>query len=157
MELSDEPQRIDLKVVINQCLDALREESERQKIVIRRDWSPESKFPWFGVPGHLSHAIANLVQNCIRYAYRGEGNVDIRLAGDETSSYRVEVEDYGVGIPKEIIHRLSDRFAPSDGSSNRLGIPMTNYIAARFLGGELRCTTAEGKGTKFVLTLPRSR
>lgn len=109
--------------------------------------------------GHIKQVLVNLVRNAAE-ALEGPGIVTLRsqfartfLAGRETDTVVLEVEDNGCGIPPEIEQRLFDPFFTTKETGTGLGLP----IAARILekhGGLLQYRTRPGQGTTFGVVLP---
>jgi two-component system phosphate regulon sensor histidine kinase PhoR len=73
-----------------------------------------------------------------------------------------EVRDTGIGIAREHLPRLTERFYRVDGSRSRetggtgLGLSIVKHVAQRH-GGELHVQSEPGKGSSFRLQLPASR
>jgi two-component system cell cycle sensor histidine kinase/response regulator CckA len=119
--------------------------------------------------GQLEQVIINLAVNA-RDAMPGGGVLTIRTAnavktaperhGDEeipAGEYvRVDVEDTGTGIPRDIVGRIFEPFFSTKavGSGTGLGLS-TVYGIVRQTGGFVLVESAQGKGTVFTLLLPR--
>jgi two-component system, OmpR family, phosphate regulon sensor histidine kinase PhoR len=73
-----------------------------------------------------------------------------------------EVVDTGIGIAREHLPRLTERFYRVDGSRSRetggtgLGLSIVKHVAQRH-GGELDMHSEPGKGSRFRLVFPASR
>lgn len=123
--------------------------------------NPDEELAIAGNEGELFSAVANLANNAVRYTPEG-GRVDIawRLRAD--GSAEIEVRDTGIGIAKEHLPRLTERFYRVDGSRSRdsggtgLGLAIVKHVAQRH-GGELDVQSEPGKGSSFRLILPASR
>lgn len=121
----------------------------------------EPGFEVAGNPSELASAITNLVTNAVRYTPEG-GRIDVswRLRPDATGE--VEVRDTGIGIAREHIPRLTERFYRVDGSRSRdtggtgLGLSIVKHVVQRH-GGELVVESEPGKGSCFRLLLPAPR
>jgi signal transduction histidine kinase len=117
----------------------------------------DAHVPWVGFPGHLSQVIMNLIQNALRYAYKPDapGRVEIRIS-DTGDNYRIEFEDFGAGVPPEILPRIFEPFVTSgrEFGGTGLGLAISQNIMTNLLKGQISCTTEVGKGTKFVLVVP---
>ncbi len=104
----------------------------------------------------LNRLLSNLLSNAYRYG-RQQGHILVRLrgAGDEI---RLDVEDDGVGIPKDQQEKIFRRFYQADssrsGQGTGLGLAMVKEIAV-FHGGEIRVDSHPEKGSIFTLILPR--
>lgn len=121
----------------------------------------EPGFEVAGNPSELASAITNLVTNAVRYTPEG-GRIDVswRMRPDTTGE--VEVRDTGIGIAREHIPRLTERFYRVDGSRSRetggtgLGLSIVKHVVQRH-GGELVVESEPGKGSCFRLLLPAPR
>jgi signal transduction histidine kinase len=108
-------------------------------------------------PGRLRQALANLVENAVKYSPGGTGVlVRIRRAGDVAC---VDVSDQGIGISSADQPQVFDRFRRIDPSLVRgvAGSGLGLYIArelARRMGGEVTVRSHPGRGSTFTLRLP---
>ena len=98
-----------------------------------------------------------LVENAVKYTPAG-GSVTLRTEAHNGHASLV-VEDTGVGIPREHLARLGERFFRADASRNRatggsgLGLAIAFRIA-RAHGGAVELQSEPGKGTRAALRLP---
>jgi heavy metal sensor kinase len=103
----------------------------------------------------MERVITNLLSNAIKYTPAG-GSV---LAGAQPagSNVRLVVEDSGVGIPKDHLPHIFDRFyrVPDPNPEKGLGLGLS-FVAAivKAHGGEIQVETNVGKGSRFEITLP---
>jgi two-component system phosphate regulon sensor histidine kinase PhoR len=111
----------------------------------------------------LAQVFANLVDNAVKYGGRG-ATVRVRAAPPDKAHpgrWGVVVEDTGPGIPREHIHRLTERFyrvnKPASRSSGGtgLGLAIVKHILNRH-GGRLEIASTEGKGSSFAVWLPQA-
>jgi two-component system sensor histidine kinase FlrB len=72
--------------------------------------------------------------------------------GTGEDEVRVEVEDQGPGISKEVEAHLFDPFYSTKSGGTGLGLPLSQRIAQEH-GGTLRCERRGERGAIFVLTL----
>jgi signal transduction histidine kinase len=152
-ELMVEHRERDLAGIVSHCVDAVRPTADRQRIALRTDWPRGLAFPWIGFPAAMSKVVEHLLQNCLRYAYTGmqPGAVDIRLKQGKVS-YRLEIEDYGAGLPEPIQARLFG--SDSHGASDGFGLDVVYMIVTTLFDGTIACRSTKGEGTKFILTIP---
>ncbi|GIJ49626.1 hypothetical protein Val02_65120 [Virgisporangium aliadipatigenens] len=104
----------------------------------------------------VRRAIANLVDNAVRYAPAGSAvEVTVEAADDEVA---VEVTDHGPGIPPEQRDRVFQRFwrGRGDTRGTGLGLPIANQVALAHGGTlTLRSPGPDGDGCVFRLTVRR--
>jgi two-component system, OmpR family, phosphate regulon sensor histidine kinase PhoR len=108
-------------------------------------------------PELLSQAVSNLIDNAVKY--NGPGGKVIIRAGRKEDGIHIEVEDGGVGIPKEHLSRLFERFYRVEPSRSRemggtgLGLAIVKHTAQAH-GGRVEVASKEGKGSVFSIILP---
>jgi two-component system phosphate regulon sensor histidine kinase PhoR len=109
----------------------------------------------------LQSALGNLVSNAVRYTPEG-GHVAVRWRLLANGAGELSVHDTGIGIDKEHLPRLSERFYRVDGSRSRdtggtgLGLSIVKHVAQRH-GGELDIHSESGRGSTFRLLIPAAR
>jgi signal transduction histidine kinase len=102
----------------------------------------------------IAQVLDNLLSNAIKYSEAGS-TVIVRLQAQEDAA-RVQVEDQGVGIPKELLSRLFDRFYRV-GTVPVQGLGLGLHIARELVrehGGRIEVASEAGKGTCFTVILP---
>ncbi|MGD8242248.1 MAG: ATP-binding protein [Desulfobacterales bacterium] len=69
----------------------------------------------------------------------------------------IRIQDSGTGIPEAIRHKVFDLFftTKEEGRGSGQGLALAHAVIVDQLGGQLRFETAEGRGTTFILRLPR--
>lgn len=112
-----------------------------------------------GDAGKLERVIANLVGNAIKFTESGSVTVKIF---DHGASQELHVIDTGCGIPQSAMDKLFTQFYKvgtdnlrrklADGTG--LGLSIVKAIVEAH-GGEIRVISEEGRGSTFVVTLPR--
>jgi len=113
-----------------------------------------------GDPKTLERALMALVDNAIKFSPRG-GNVNINLSANG-EKVLVAVEDHGIGITKENLPRIFDRFYHLDRSGDELfsgiglGLAITRQVIEQHQGS-LDVVSTPGKGSTFTLTLKKWR
>lgn len=102
-------------------------------------------------------ALQNIVDNAIKYTLPG-GRVTI-ITERQGDYVQIKIQDTGVGIPKDEIHKLFSKFfratnvihLQTDGSG--LGLFIVKNIILRH-GGQIWVDSVEGKGTTFTIIVP---
>ncbi len=147
----------DINRIIQQTLKRLRSISQAKELVIE-----ESLEPLFSVECDedlIRQVLTNLVDNAIKYSPTGS-KVLIR-SFEEEGFIRVEVEDFGPGIPKDQLPMMFRKFSRflrpvrEQVKGTGLGLYLSKYFI-ELHGGTIRVKSVEGKGTTFSFTLPLS-
>jgi two-component system phosphate regulon sensor histidine kinase PhoR len=114
-----------------------------------------------GSEQELFSAISNLLNNAVRYT-PAEGSIRLAWCWRSDGGGEIEVSDTGIGISREHLGRLTERFYRVDGSRSRdtggtgLGLSIVKHVAQRH-GGEIDISSEPGKGSTFKLVLPALR
>ncbi len=105
-----------------------------------------------GSPARLHRAVANLLDNAVKFA-GGRGPVEVRLRADG----ELTVRDHGPGIGEDDLPHVFDRFWRSETARGRpgsgLGLAIVRH-AAETHGGSVRAEAAPGGGALIRLRLP---
>jgi signal transduction histidine kinase len=118
------------------------------------------KLPLYGSRELIGQALANLLDNAIKYAARDESvpeNAEISIGAVATGTgIELSVSDNGPGIPEADRARVVERFVRLEGSRSRpgsgLGLSLASAVA-RLHGGTLRLED-HAPGLRVVLALP---
>ncbi len=109
----------------------------------------------------LLSAVGNLANNAVRYTPAG-GQIHIAWRMRADGFGEIEVRDTGIGVAREHLPRLAERFYRVDGSRSRdtggtgLGLSIVKHVVQRH-GGTLEIDSEPGKGSRFRLLLPAGR
>ncbi len=148
--------RVDLDATARHAIHLLMPAAQKKRQNVSIDAAPGLPSV-AGNPDYLERAIANLVENAIKYTPPGGAiTVSLRALGDRVA---VEVDDNGIGIPPEDLPRIFERFYRVDRSRSRemggtgLGLSIVKHIAQAHRGGVTVISTP-GRGSRFTLTLP---
>ncbi|WP_338415850.1 phosphate regulon sensor histidine kinase PhoR [uncultured Sphaerotilus sp.] len=114
-----------------------------------------------GIRTELLSALTNLTSNAVRYTPEG-GRVAVSWMLRPSGGGTFEVRDSGIGIAREHLPRLTERFYRVDGSRSRetggtgLGLSIVKHVVQRH-GAELELESEPGKGSVFRITFPAAR
>ena len=109
----------------------------------------------------IAQIISNIIDNSIKYTPKGHIKVYLSR-NEEENKFLIKVEDTGVGISKETLARLFQKFTRAQEISklHTDGSGLGLYVAKRIiedLHGKIRAESAgEGKGSAFFIELPVS-
>lgn len=114
----------------------------------------------FADPTALEQVLTNLIDNAVKYS-DSDQPISVRLI-DDPGEVRIEVEDRGKGIPDSALTLIFERFRQADQSMTRGagGVGLGLYIVKSLItamGGDISVRSEEGRGSMFVVTLPKRR
>jgi signal transduction histidine kinase len=105
----------------------------------------------------LEQVIINLITNALKYGSGKPVHLTIHASSDKLT---FAVQDHGIGISKTDQERIFDRFERAVSSANFGGLGLGLYIASEIVrahGGSLGVESELGKGSRFILKLPRQQ
>jgi PAS domain S-box-containing protein len=126
---------LDLQVSIDPAVDALKLDQQK-----------------------LKQVLYNLLSNATKFT-DDNGKIELRARPQGKSSFRLEVQDTGIGIKPEDIEKLFVEFQQLDAGSDRryqgtgLGLALTKSIV-EMMGGTIELESELGKGSIFTVILP---
>lgn len=148
---------VDMRALVEQVIERFEEQAQRKEIQV--EWSaPVGAKKVWGDLVALRQIIENLMSNALKYSPIG-GRVSLRLV-ESNGSLRLEVQDNGPGISPDEFAQLFVKFSrlsarPTDGeSSHGLGLYIVKALVDS-MGGEVWCESQFGKGSTFLVKLPR--
>ncbi|MEO8673304.1 MAG: response regulator [Tahibacter sp.] len=109
-------------------------------------------------PQRLGQILKNLLSNAIKFT--SSGAVSLRVSSAASDRLVFAVHDSGIGIEPHQQDVIFEAFRQADGSTHRkfggtgLGLSISRDLA-HLLGGELTVQSAAGRGSIFLVTLPR--
>jgi len=113
--------------------------------------------PVMADPQLLRQVVMNLISNAIKYT-PPPGQIALRMRA-ENGSVEWAVRDNGIGVPKDSVPRLFEKFYRADNvhkietEGTGLGLYLVRLIVEKF-GGRIWCESEEGKGSTFLFTVP---
>jgi signal transduction histidine kinase len=154
LELNREP--VDLRAALLGVLPVVKPRAQEKRIRIST-FLPTDLPSVFADPGKLNQILLNLLTNGIKYTHEnGSVSVEARSAGAEVEIW---VNDTGIGVAKEDLEKIFQRFTQIDSSATRsqggtgLGLAITKELV-ELHGGGIRVQSKLGKGSSFVFTMP---
>jgi len=108
-------------------------------------------------PDRMRQVVDNLLSNALKYSADGT-NIDVTVEASNGEMHTA-VSDHGIGIPKDEIPQLFERFHRARNVSSRYygGLGLGLYIARAIVeahGGSIAVQSVEGQGSTFTMTLP---
>ncbi|WP_445489288.1 cell wall metabolism sensor histidine kinase WalK [Niallia sp. 03133] len=146
---------LDFIVFYNRIIDRF-ELTKEQNVTFERKLPKHTAFVEID-EDKLTQVLDNIISNALKYSPEG-GKVTFSLKEQEKQLI-VSVSDNGVGIPKENLEKIFERFYRVDKARTRklggtgLGLAIAKEMVEAH-GGKIWATSKEGKGTKVSFTLP---
>jgi two-component system phosphate regulon sensor histidine kinase PhoR len=149
-----------LSAFIDDVIDFVKELAEKKKISISRNEIPSS-LSVEADRNYLEQVLINLLDNAIKYTPEG-GRVMISAIEKDQREIQFSINDTGIGIPKEDIPRIFERFYRVDKGRSQesggtgLGLSIVKHLVQAH-GGSIWVESQIGKGSTFYFTLPKQR
>jgi len=151
----------DLRQVLEDVVEMLEPNAEDKKIDLILQYPPHTPRHFVGDAGRIRQVVTNLVANAVKFTDRGHVlvAVDCEANDGKTFRMRVAVTDTGVGIPKDKIPQLFEKFTQADTSTTRrhggtgLGLAICKQLV-ELMGGSIHVESRVARGSQFRFTLP---
>jgi two-component system phosphate regulon sensor histidine kinase PhoR len=146
--------------VLESCVDAHRGRAEAKNLDLvfdPGDLGPESLVR--ADEEAVRQIVENLIDNAIKYTPEN-GTVRVVCSGTPRA-ITVEVADTGIGIPRDDLSRIFERFYRVDKARSRelggtgLGLSIVKHVV-QAIGGQLDVWSRVGAGSRFTVQLPRA-
>ncbi|MBE3090514.1 MAG: HAMP domain-containing histidine kinase [Actinobacteria bacterium] len=146
---------IDLKLIMDEIIGEMKESTKANNIKLY--FSGEDGLVIKADQTLITRLFINIINNAIKFSKKG-GFVKVQIAADSDKNFaKILIEDNGIGIPKEDIENIFNRFYQVDKSRNDKGTGLGLAIAKWIVDihkGTINIESELGKGTKFYINLP---
>lgn len=142
--------------IINEVVDILYPKLRDKQLEIEVDIDKDIMF--LCNKNRIKQLFINLLDNAIKYTEKGYVKIECRK---DDSSLTIKVIDTGIGIAREHIERLFERFYRVDKGRSRkmggtgLGLSIVKHIVELY-NGTIQVQSEVGKGSTFIIRLPIS-
>jgi two-component system phosphate regulon sensor histidine kinase PhoR len=184
-KLDNKQEKVMVKEILETAEQMIRDQAQQKGIDFSQEWNtiPQG-LTAFWEKDRIVQALFNLLDNAVKYT--PEGGI-VRLTADLISDFgfrisesfrndqskpatqaellnpqsaiKISVADTGIGIPKEHLDRIFERFYRVDKARSRelggtgLGLAIVKHIVEAH-GGTVQVQSTIGKGSTFIITLP---
>ncbi|MRR39293.1 HAMP domain-containing histidine kinase, partial [bacterium] len=150
------PEPCSLSELIRPLVAASKEAAAKPGVVATFDLAPLPPLPLDREK--IAFAIGQVIDNAFKFC-REEGTVTLSLK-EEYGDCRLTVEDTGVGIPREELPKIFEKFYQVDpeGTGQIRGFGLGLFYAREFVklhGGTITVESEPGKGSRVTIALPR--
>ena len=150
---------VSMETIINETADAMQIQAQEKQIKIPIDI--KGPLPTImGDENKLKRIMTNLIGNAIKFTPQG-GEVRVR-SFSQGQEIRTEVIDNGIGLARENLEKIFEKFYQVDASSTRtfggigMGLPIAKELVELHSGKLWAESDGLGKGSRFIFTLPVS-
>jgi len=148
---------VDLLYIVNAAIDSIRPAADAKGIRLQAILD-SAVGPISGDADRLQQIVWNLLTNAVKFTPKG-GRIQVQLQR-VNSHVEIVVTDSGIGISKEFLPHVFDRFRQADASSTRihgglgLGLSIVHQLVDLHGGSVSVESEGEGKGATFTISLP---
>ena len=149
--------QVDLIYIVNAAVDSIRPAADAKAIRLHTLLDPAAG-PISGDADRLQQIVWNLLSNAVKFTPKG-GKIQVKVMRID-SHVEIIVSDSGVGISKEFLPYVFDRFRQADASTTRihgglgLGLSIVHQLVDLHGGSVSVQSEGEGTGATFTITLP---
>jgi len=148
-------ERFPLDQVLEESLKMLKDAFRQKRVTVEKSYA--QGLPPANVDGdRLRQVFLNLLRNAFEAVDEG-GRISVSLAaggGEEGRTYLVRISDNGAGIPEKDRENIFEPFFTTKSSGFGLGLANARKIVEQH-GGSVRVVGKRGRGSAFVVILPR--
>jgi PAS domain S-box-containing protein len=150
-----------LPVLLKNCISTFQARAKSKQIQLNLISAADLPDWVKGDNTRILQILNNLVGNAIKFTDQGSVTLRVTQEGmlEEKTLCRFEVVDTGLGIPKEKLDQLFQRFQQVDDSSTRrhggtgLGLAIAKELTG-LMGGTIGAESTPGKGSRFYFSIP---
>ena len=148
---------VSLTVLISETIAQLEGRLAGKKLEIRVEM-PDPVAPLETDPSKLKQILINLIGNAIKFTDRGGVIVRVAVTPVTRTPVRIDVQDTGIGIPRDVQELIFEPFKQGDTSTTRkyggtgLGLTISRTLSG-LLGYALEVNSEIGKGSTFSIVL----
>ncbi len=149
----------DIHESIHKTIDSLEGTAGKKHIRFRFQKAVDAPLYVTADAGKIQQVLQNLIDNAVKFSHSNSSIcITTRTRGDKVF---VSIKDSGIGIPKEDLGKIWDRFYKTDLSrgKDKLGTGLGLSISKEIINAHkqtIDVVSTEGVGTKFVFTLPKA-
>lgn len=154
-------QPCDLKRIICDAIDLMAPKSAEKEIDLILSYTPDVEQFVVADAFYLRQIMNNLISNAVKFTETGYVIVEVKAeAGNDSKhiNYTVSIIDTGIGISKDKLDTIFEKFSQADASSTRkfggtgLGLAISQKLV-ELMGGRLEVSSILGEGSNFHFTL----
>lgn len=159
-ELELETVPFDLGIAVRQLIQLFLPLASEKNVRLNIERDDHVPSVIIGDLGRIQQVLRNLISNALKFTEEGQISVIIKAKTDcDQPTLYLAVEDTGIGIPKDKLSSIFDKFTQADASVTRkfggtgLGLAITQQLVG-LMDGEIGVDSIEGHGSTFWFKIP---
>ena len=149
-----------IRDVIEKVFKIISVHAQQKDIELIVDMSPDIPDVIIGDPLRLRQILTNLLSNAVKFTDKGVVKLVVEMKDFVEEQVRIffAVEDTGIGIPKDEIPKLFEKYTQANSDTTRkhggtgLGLNIAQMLV-KLMGGKIEVESQPGKGSKFFFSL----
>jgi PAS domain S-box-containing protein len=148
-----------LRSMVTAALSTVSVQARDKGLTFTCEIEPEVPDAVCGDPTRVRQVLVNIISNAIKFTEQGSVTVRVEcVPGASDIALRFSIQDTGIGIPREKLSILFQKFSQADSSTTRrfggtgLGLAISKQLV-EMMGGDIRVDSEEGRGSTFYFTL----
>ena len=145
-----------IESVASDIMPTINKEKVKLDVTISNDLSTH----WLGDPVRIKQILLNLVSNAVKFTKEGSIAISVEpLNNNDRHGILMHVSDTGIGMSKDAVAKLFNRFSQADSSTTRkyggtgLGMSITHSLV-QMMKGNISVESQENVGSTFNINLP---
>ena len=149
---------MDIKPLIENTVNSMKLLAQEKNIILNVSVAQDIPEIYINQDS-IERVLKNLLSNALKYS-NNDGKINISAHLDDAGkNFVCTVEDFGIGIPKEHLPKLFDRFYRVENKTHSvkgtgLGLHLVKVAIEKHHGGKVFVESEEGKGSTFGFTIP---
>ena len=160
-EMDVNPEPVAIRDAIRKIMHSVYPKAEVKRIKIDATYADDLPAVVMCDNLRLNQIITNLLGNAVKFVEEGFIKVDVsgQLKEENTYLLNVAVKDSGIGIPKDKLESIFDKFGQADSTTTKkyggtgLGLAITKKLI-ELMGGTITVVSEVDKGTTFSFEIP---
>jgi two-component system phosphate regulon sensor histidine kinase PhoR len=148
---------VSISGIIESVLSIVESKAVKKGLTVEKN-APDNLLPIRADRDKLTQILLNVLDNAVKFT-PGPGKIAITAFDDKTDNVTINISDTGIGVPKDEIPRLGERFYRVDKTRSRelggtgLGMSIVKHLMMAH-EGEIKIESRLGKGTTVSLVFP---
>ena len=155
-----DPVTFNLRDAVNDVASLLSSKAKEKQLELIINYPPDMESFFIADVGRIRQIITNLIGNAVKFTDAGHIliSVDVKPYSETRAELTISVKDTGIGIDKEKLQHIFEKFTQADNSTTRvyggtgLGLSISKRIV-EIMGGTMSVESTVGEGSTFTFNV----